>query len=313
MKSQEPEIMREENYETIKRLRTNAKRKYTRKCNAFKELSEGGALLLVMQEQFADIREAYKEIDKANDNLVTVINKTASHAIMDDLLDECDVFMKDVDSTLDHIRAIYAKHSADSSSKQSAIIVKPIDTPRFSGNIREYSSFRQDFHRLMTEKYGKDAYVLRSCLSGIARDTVKGVEDDYDEMFYRLHKSYGDPRKFVDTIVYDLKSLRPIPDGDSKRFIATANVIERCWLDLKRMDLSEEMNTVTMVSMIERLLPSTQRREWVLKMDSNGKDSKGMFENLLQYILQEKRILEYLENDVRSSGKSRAVNHTSGS
>ena len=212
MQLQEPEIMTEENYETTKRMRTNAKRKYTRKCNAFIELSKRDEHFLVMRAKFADIREAYKEIDKANDRLVIVINTTASHGAMDSLLDECDDFMKDIDSTLDHIRAVYANHSLGSSSKQSNILVKPLDTPRFSGNIREYSSFRQDFHRLMTEKYGKDAYVLRSCLVGAAMETVQGVEDDYDEMFYRLYKTYGDPRKFVDTIVHDLKYLRPVPE-----------------------------------------------------------------------------------------------------
>ena len=302
----------EENYEALKRLRTNAKRKFTRKQYAFLELSRNNEHALVIRDKFEDIREAYKEIDKLNDRLLTVINKTASHAVMDSLLDECDAYMKDIDSTLDQIRVTYACHMSDSSSKRSEVHVKPLETPRFSGNIREYSSFRQDFNRLMTQNYGKDAYVLRSCLIGSALETVKGVEDNFDEMFYRLDTTYGDPRKFVDVVVQELKSIRPIPDGDSKKFIDMANVIERCWLDLRRMDLSEEMNTVTMVSMVERLLPPTQKREWILKIDSNVKTSKNMFEDLLQYILQEKRVIEYMNHDVRLIGKGRNVNQAIG-
>ena len=148
----------EETYEGIKRLRTNMKRKFTRKCNAFIELSRNNQSVLVLREKFEDIREVYKEMDKINDQLLSVINKTASHVIMDGLLDECDAYMKEIDTTLDNIRAAYASHISDSSSKRSELHVKPLDTPRFSGNIREYSSFRQDFNRLMTTNYGKDAY-----------------------------------------------------------------------------------------------------------------------------------------------------------
>ena len=304
----------EENYESIKRQRTNAKRKFTRKCNAFQELSHNKEHILVIKEKFEDIREIYKEIDKCNDRLLHVINRTASHGTMNNLLDEADAYMTEIDSVLDQMRSIYAEQLPENGSHRSSEIqVKPLDSPRFSGNLREYSSFRHDFLRLMASKYGKDAYALRSCLFGSALDTVKGVEDNFDEMLYRLDKAFGDPRKFVDTVIQDLKILKPIAEGDTKQFISMVNVIERSWLDLKRMGLSNEMNTVTIVSMIERLLPPTQKREWILKTDSKDFTSKEIiFENLLQYLLQEKRVIEYMEHDVRISGKHRYVNQTVG-
>ena len=76
------------------------------------------------------------------------------------------------------------------------------------------------------------------------------------------------------------------------------------WLDLQRMDLSEEMDTVTMVSMIEKLLPPIQKREWIIHVDTNRLNSKGLFEELLQYLLWEKRVIEYTEHDLRTD-KSR--------
>ena len=102
--------------------------------------------------------------------------------------------------------------------KRSEVHVKPLDSLRFSGDIRQYSSFRQDFNRLMTIHNGKDAYALRPCLSGSALNAVKGVEDDFDQMFHCLDSMYGDPRKFVDTFIQELKSLKLIAGRGTKHF-----------------------------------------------------------------------------------------------
>ena len=67
-------------------------------------------------------------------------------------------------------------------------------------------------------------------------------------MFERLDKVFGDPRKFVDSVIHDIKSIKPIHDGDSKKFIAMIDAIERCWFDLQRMGLTVEINTVAMVN-----------------------------------------------------------------
>ena len=158
----------------------------------------------------------------------------------------------------------------------------------------------------MISTYGKDAYALRSCLCGPALQIVRGVEDDYDKMFQRLDEVYGESRQFVDSIIHNIKSIRPVSDGDSKKFIAMVDILERCWLDLQRMDLTDEMDTVAMVSMIEKLLPPVQKREWIIRVDSRSFQSKGMFEELLKYLLREKRVIEYTEHDLRAD-KPRVV------
>ena len=162
----------------------------------------------------------------------------------------------------------------------------------------------------MTRNYGSGSNVLRSYLLVPALSIVKGVEDNFDEMLSRLDHTLGDPRNLVDAVIYDIKSLKPISDGESKKFITMVNVIERCWLDLQRMDLYVEMDTVNMVSMIECLLPPIQKREWILRLDSKFKVSHvNMFQELLAYILQEKRVKEYMEHDVRTVAPCRNTLH----
>ena len=84
------------------------------------------------------------------------------------------------------------------------------------------------------------------------------------------------------------------------------DIVERCWLDLKRMGLTEEMDTVATVSMIEKLLPSVQKREWIISLDASSTNYKGMFERLLNYLLREKRVIEYTEHELRTN-KTRTV------
>ena len=148
-----------------------------------------------------------------------------------------------------------------------------------------------------------------------ALHTVKGVEDNYLEMFKRLDAKYGEARKLVDAIIFDIQKIKPVPEGDTGKFINMVEVVERSWLELQRLGMPEEMNTTTMVTMVEKLLPSTQKREWVTKMDNEGNSSTighSTFQRLLSYLLQQKRVMEYMENDVRLNSifNRRHINQT---
>ncbi|XP_043233392.1 uncharacterized protein LOC122387342 [Amphibalanus amphitrite] len=218
-------------------------------------------------------------------------------------IDECDEYMMGVEASMDEIRTKFAIKTKAENVKISEIHVKPLDAPRFSGNIRQYTSFKQDYLRLMTKQFGKDSYALRQCLSGAALETVKGVEDDYEEMFRRLDLKYGETRKLVDSIILDIKRLKPIPEGENKRFVSMVEVVERSWMELQRLGMSQEMDTTTMVTMVEKLLPRTQKREWVTKMEelkNSSTNCDSTFRTLLSYLIQEKRVIEYMDDDVRT-------------
>ena len=58
--------------------------------------------------------------------------------------------------------------------------------------------------------------LLRFCLNGAALSAVQGVENDYDKIFQRLDDKFGDSCKLVDAVLSDLKSIKPISDGDTR-------------------------------------------------------------------------------------------------
>ena len=79
---------------------------------------------------------------------------------------------------------------------------------------------------------------------------------------------------------------------------------ERCWLDMRRMNLEREMNTVNMVSFVERIMPGTQRREWVI-WSEKYRNSTDLFEKLMEFLLREKRVLEYMDSSVRCNASNK--------
>lgn len=69
-------------------------------------------------------------------------------------------------------------------------------------------------------------------------------------------------------------------------------VVENCWLDLKKIKLVYEMNTSTMMSQIEKLLPVVQKMEWIImKQELKASDYKDIFRTFLDCLLREKHAL----------------------
>jgi hypothetical protein len=143
-------------------------------------------------------------------------------------------------------------------------------------------------------QYGKDPYALLNCLDASAQTVVNPVIDDYDDMMKRLDEKYGRPEKQVDSIIQQIKSINRVAEGDAKGMLHMIETVEICWLDLKRLNLESEMNTTTMISDIEKLLPELQKREWTLQKPLNAK-----FAHLKDFLVKEKKAIEYMNEDVR--------------
>ena len=183
--------------------------------------------------------------------------------------------------------------------------------PVFSGQIREYPSFKVDFERQVMPSVKSNeaaAYVLKSCLKGEPLEIVKNVDDDIKQMWRRLDERYGRSSKLTDAIMYDIKCLRNVAEGDGRRFTEFVNTIERSYRDLSRISMESEISNSTIVSLIEEKLPPSVKSLWCLEISDKDStiDDKNKFPFLLEFLLKHKRAAEYGSNDLRSS------KHTSG-
>ena len=56
---------------------------------------------------------------------------------------------------------------------------------------------------------------------------MEGVEEKFEEMFSRLDSKYGTACKLTESIVSELKSLKPLQEGDLRRLVHMIKVVER--------------------------------------------------------------------------------------
>ena len=69
---------------------------------------------------------------------------------------------------------------------------------------------------------------------------------------------------------------------------------------LKGDGTEREMNTSIMISQIEKLIPTMQRREWALICQKLMNDKRSCsFDNLLEFLRNEKQAIDHMSEDVR--------------
>ena len=137
-------------------------------------------------------------------------------------------------------------------------------------------------------------YILRSCLEREPAETVKGVDDDIKEMWKRLEEKYGDPAKLTDAIINTIQDIRPIKEGENKRFIELVDAVEDGYKDLKRLGLEREITTTSSVSIIERKLPAK-----LVSANNSTVNKTNKFPSLLSFLLSQKRAIEYDATELR--------------
>ena len=80
-------------------------------------------------------------------------------------------------------------------------------------------------------------------------------------MWKKLDEKYGKPSKIADVVMYDIKKLRAIREGDGKRFIDLVDIVEKGYRDLLRVGIEQEISNTSTVSIIEEKLPRDIRRK----------------------------------------------------
>ena len=248
--------------EKLLRHRNAASVKFRRKINAFKCQARMHRPHEVLSGFYLEVSEAFKSLEQIHEQYLQQLCES-EEGEFHNLIKSAEAYIEEFESEKDEIHNTLIECQLNVKTQQNQIKVKRLDGPTFDGNIRKFPTFKTEYERIMNKIYNRDAFALRQSLVGDAAKVVLGVEDDYDEMMRRLDVCYGDPCKLIDCIIDEIKHLKEIPDGDNRKFIETVNIIERAFLDLKRLNLEKEMSSVSILSMIEKILPLEQKKEWI--------------------------------------------------
>ena len=162
------------------------------------------------------------------------------------------------------------RNDNNSKDKDNPLQLENIKMPSFHGIVRNYPQFKTDFKKeVMPSINAENApYVLRSCLGKEPADTVKSVDDDINAMWKRLDEKYDDPAKVADVVMCAIQNMKPIREGQNKKYVEFINVIDDGYRDLRRLGLDKEITTTSSVSIIERKLPNDIKREWAKLVSS---------------------------------------------
>ena len=233
-------VMAEAARNAAKKKRSTAKQRFHRAYNIMTDGLREDEEEEVLNQIMSDLENSYKEIEEKNEHLIETIDPSDEEnnvALILKLEDEMNIMYSELCDTRKGIIGIRRSQrdrnkssvtgEREVRSRDSQLKIKPLQAPTFTGNIREYPCFKRDFESHMTRVYGKDPFVLKTCLSGEALQHVIAVDDDYDEMMKRLDMKYGRPEKLIDVILGELKSLRRVEENDNKRFVQMVDLIER--------------------------------------------------------------------------------------
>ena len=188
--------------------------------------------------------------------------------------------------------------------------LQPMPLPKFSGDIREYPRFKDDFKSQVVPSISssQQSYVLKSCLSGTPLDIVKNVDHSIIEMWKRLDDKYGEPSKIIDVVMYEIKKMKHVKEGDNNKFMQMVETVERAYRDLERLHLHEQVSNASTVSMIEEKLPLSIRMKWSEEVNSRkailGTIEVNKFPMLLKFLLSTKSVIEYALSDLRSEASA---------
>ena len=281
--------------------------------NATHILETENAATSLMKKVLAQLEEAFIECMLRNEQYLELIGK--------EMMEQELLWISNVQALYSQIFEIFETRisekeesklsettlcNSNSPGTANNVHLEKIKRPHFEGDIREYPQFKRDFQTQVMPGLTKltAPYTLRTFLDKEALAQIKSVDDDIEEMWARLDEKFGDPGKVTDVIINDIKRFKVIREGESKKFVEFVDMTEDSYRDLKRLGIEKEITTTSSVSTIESKLPPDHRKEWARLVSSRKStvDKTDKFPSLLDFLLDQKRAIEYDASDLRSAG-----------
>ena len=160
-----------------------------------------------LQVLYGQVCECFKQADVVNEQMIGLLECDESCQEYDDYIMELETIKYNLHETL--------KETSKEKPK-SVLAMKKLEPPKSNGSVRAFPSFVRDYERLVVSQHGEDPYVLRISLEGEPRRLVEDI-DDYERMWERINEAYGNEGKLIDAVLGDIRSFKPLNDGDNKK------------------------------------------------------------------------------------------------
>ena len=170
---------------------------------------------------------------------------------------------------------------------------KKIDYPKFSGEVRQYLTFKRDFEEVVKKpgKYtpSEMSLILRNqCLQGQIKVEYQNLTD-FEKLESKLDEEFLDMERVVDIVTQQLTDSKPVRWDDYAGFIKLVDTVEMGHLDLTAVGNRATMNNPMTVRLIESKCP-----DWVVKALMAAKEETGVeqgkeFDYLLPFLIRKRK------------------------
>ena len=238
---------------------------------------------------------------------------------------EAKSFMAEIrssDDTSSTLSSANSGSSTRSSTSNSNIRMTKMKPPKFSGDIRDFASFKEDFEKMVQKSY-EDAvhqiYIMKQeCLQGDALDLVRNL-NSLEDIWERLTEKYGDTIEIVDSVIRDLRNITIPKMNQDQGLIKLIETLEKGIQDLTAIGKRDKIANAYTVKLMEDKLPrrvlskwfdATQRAEQNLSIPSTVEDAVrpvaplDRFERFLLFLKNERKLTEKLVQQTKEKDRS---------
>ncbi|KAJ8033781.1 hypothetical protein HOLleu_24140 [Holothuria leucospilota] len=260
--------------EESQRIRRSCRRDVARDIENLKKVVTEGEPREFLTELYNDLKKSWELLKTAHDGVM-------SHVKEGDEEKE--------EETMDDIRKSYTE-------------LKKMEMPKFSGDVKLCSRFKEDFNKFVKPATHTDqlAFTLRQCLSGEPLRVVVPAEDDVNKIWQRLDERYGTRSKLVDVVIGDLVKHRVVKEGDDRKLVEFIDLVEASYRNLERAGLQGEMANSRVIGEIEKKLPEELFKRWARHMNDKEIKQEGRMQGLLAFLECERTSIEYTTESLRS-------------
>nr|XP_054761134.1 uncharacterized protein LOC129267449 [Lytechinus pictus] len=263
----------------LKIKRRTVKAKLTRLSNCLTNLLDGQGDFDEVTQMLQDLSLAYKDLEAKHEQYCETIADDEEFMKEDSWLEDCqttflsmrkkvkDYGKMNTRNSDSHSNATPERNNdrAERASSCKVQIERP-KLPQFSGDVRDYTTFKSDFKHLIEFRYEKrDAItILRTSITGKPLDLIRGLGNDYEATWAHLDNIYGDPRLVAHAIVYDLGKFHPLKEGEDGR---------RSYNTLQEVGKTNDMDNNHMISLIEKKMSNEDRKLWLRFVERERTDA----------------------------------------
>jgi hypothetical protein len=207
--------------EELNRKRSSAKKKFDDEVKSFEFVLEARPEIYRLEEAFGEVKVKYKAVREMHDGITDLMVEAdiekADFTNHDIFITEIIAKYGDLLSKLEQYRR---KCEVDQTSKglptemepkQQRSYLERIEVPQFSGNIKNYRTWKRIFEDTMKRNYENEGSQLAKLIEAIQAPLRYEIEcfTTTKAIWEFLEKLFGNDKELIKILMNDIKTMKP--------------------------------------------------------------------------------------------------------